>query len=1235
MEITFQQAPTVEAGEAITSTQHNKLAEAYNTRIASGVGDCAWRIAWYLHSATKQVTAPADDLSLWPGVDEFTKLYGNYRQADAPEWPSTEGQPNLWSSPLMKFVYGDRDVVNGRSGIDPEDERTIQGQFELPLSDAPLDPETLWQMAKLQRGFVDLSHSTEQFAAPAITAAQQHFKITPNPLGKYLVSFGGWLPTPEVVGDCGDATNDKPATDKLEIFLTNQTTGEVVTYTGYCPWDSTGAQDSNAIRGIYQGPFAYHVFPWNGPAVSYPLSGWVLGPFSGPGQLGHGASAFIEQSLNRYLSTFRGSTTERAEEGYNASKRGFDFQRFLSSQYLLAPSRGTYDSGPPASIVETTANLTLSGPTITTGTKLESGIHAGYVFGGLFVKGTGLTSECSVSVSVQGTRVAVVKITPGSPAAYVYHTGGLSGAYAVSVDSEGTTEAAGSIYVEVLELQDYTPGIHDAYLVLRLGSAPSSLGDGPQTDGDAYDSPKAIGDDYFRHGMIYNTRSSGLSPTPANDAAKNAILESARRVTMDNMRVASGEEFMNQIVKYAVIDGKSVLWFNRYAKGDSDADVFRDLAPMPADSGSIRAGVVYRATGGSLTYNGAVISEGGTFTGVSGLYTYTGSGTAWTVDGIRSTAPQRDWSNEWVMVPTWTHYRDEDESIWKESAFAGPWVAFNNPCHTLSDSISHVATENQHYNYGRRPLLNSEAPSGHNFPRGEGTDDRRSFSDDVIDDYLGRHFTSCQIYKAPYRVESCVMDGDLVKMTFTTRFQRHTTAASEVSDNPDTWNQQILREETYQTDEGRIMKFLLHRRFPTQFNPLATFGDAAFDGIQDLQSLEQPPYAAIIPKLYFVRLIPKAYEDCNDTAEATDTVMTVESLLQMELYSRAMCEGFVDGETSANLNDCSVEGLDGARLFDFTFENAMTQAVGRSWFQTLPTAIVGSNVRGYGPLPRTQFYADIFNQFSAFVNLLTRARIDLPLLLKQRTRTTEGYEAASVVADSANLPAVSGGPTLGTIGSFSGWAVWEGVAPTSGYSSVTGDWTTYLPGGATYRQQTNDRLAFLASKSSTISTDYWIANGADYAWAAHGISFEIDWTIDQDSAAWDALSDDLKALVSTYAGLLMRQQDITFQTNQWDASMGDPIPDCNGQAWPGTALNVNPGGQTVGPLICFVTTGGSVIAPTPPTGRAYVQINTATAPCSDGGSSSQRTLTLAGGANIGDGNLFVTVPVVDVDPCDT
>jgi hypothetical protein len=1213
--ITFQRAPVIEVGDSPTSKAHNKLAEAFNTRIRSGVGDSAWRIAWYLHSATKQVTYSAD-----AATDEFTKIYGLYDQANAPDWPDAEAGANTNSSPLMKFAFGD-------PAIAAEDDR-----LGLTLPEVN-DPETLWQVAKLQRGFIEISSGTQQ--APAKTAAQEHFKITPNPLGKFLVSYGGWLPSPLPVDGfplCGDGVDGvRPDTENFDIFFTpiGSNTDPVRHYSGFCPQDSQGSLQSGAIKGIYFGPFSFHVYLWNGAIDVLRVDEWALGPFTGPGRLNHGSSAFIEQSLNRYLSTFRGSTEERDKANFNAANYGFDFQEFLSSQYLLAPSKGVVSGD---SIVEDTTSHTTTGPTIAAGTLFTGSTASGFVFGGVFVKGAGLTSEATVRVEL-GETLLTVKVSPGSPVAYLYSRAGIAGTFTVSNAAQATTEAGGSLYVEILELEDYTPGIHDAYLVARLGSAPSALPENGQTDGDAYDSPKVISDGYFQHGLIYNLTSGGLAPIAENRAADNAIIESARRVAIDNMRLASGVQDMNQIAKYAVIDGKSVVWFKRYALGIDEADLFRNLGPMQVESGSIQDGIVYVAANGSVTYNGAVIQEGAEFTGVWGVEDYTGDGYAREKDGIKATAPKRGWSNEWVMVPTWIHgaRSQADESQWKESAFAGPYVAFNNPCHVYSESIRSNSVLNRHFNYSAAfDIQKSEAPSGMNFAAGMGVNDelRRFIPEDEVSAVMSAHFTSCQIYQKPYEVESAVMDGSLVKVTFKTRFRHHSTAPSSILDSAELWNRQLLGEENYQTDEGRIMKYLL-MRLPGGPIPLTTYGDAALDGIANLQALTDDPHAAVIPKFYFVRLIPRAYEDCDDEVSPHDSVMTVESMLQMELYARPMCEGFVDDEATTRQNDCEISGIEEAKLYDFTFENAMLEATGGEtiWMQTLPSSVVG-NKKGYGPLPRTRLYADQFNQLANFVNLLTRARIDLPLVLEQRAITRTGYAAASVFDDSGSLPSASGGPTLTPLTGFTGWALWEGTAPTSGFTEIVGDWET----------KTADdfgRIAFQANKSNQLSSSFLIANGADYDWAEEGTELEIQWRIKPDSEAWDALSDDLRTLVSDNAGLLMQQVDVTAYGEQWNTSSGDAVSDCDGTAFPRASTFTTPGVSSATAPTCYITAGGTIIAPDAPQARSIVHLPPSGFPCVYGGSSTTRTLTVASGSNIGQGNVFVDVPVVDIDPCES
>lgn len=1227
MAIEFLRAPSVAVGDELTSAQHNGVARAWNSRIKSPF-DVAWRIAHYLDSATKQVSASIDN-NLTPARDEFTKIFGHYLQSNHRTWPDP-GVPNIMASPLMKMVYGDDDAEQGRVGIGSEDARTDFVASWLPPAGST--PEQLWMLGKLQRGFVDLANPSAQFAAPAITAAQEVFKITPNIRSKFLISFGGFIPTPLPTGSlCGDVEE----TEVYDIFFTSLVVGVADRhFTGFCPDGSDGANPTDSIKGIYSGPFSWKVYFH---AVREPevlmRSEWLLGPFTGPGRLSHGPSDFIGQACNRYLSTFRGSLADRSQSSFDAKRYGFDFQTFLTSQYLLAPSKGTLSGG---NVAETTLNHTAAGPSISAGSMMTGSIATGYVFGGLFVKGIGLTSNATVSIMV-GTTTTSITVTPGSPVAYTYSRAGFTGAFTLSNAATATTAAGGSLYIEILELQVYKPGIHDAYLLIRLGSAPSAVLASGQEDGDAYASPRSISDGYFQHGMIYNTGSTGLSPIDETDSAASAFIESARRIAIDNMRLVSGVNDMNQVAKYAVENGKSVIWFNRYALGDTAADIFRELAPMRRESGSIQSGVTYDVQDFGIQYNGATVTAGSSFTGVYGVTTFDNpSGVGWVRerDGIRHTAPKKGWSNEWVLVPTWMHgpiNQDSESATWKEDAAAAHF-ALNNPCMVYSRSLTANRGYRTHYNYGLKPILKAEAPSGHNYPGGLGVTGQNGFDAATT---LPLHFASCQIYQQPYDVESCVMDGSLVKMTFTTRWRRHSSVpAGDLDSLPGNWNSGELAIEDYQTDEGRIRKFLLLRSGIGAV-PAATFGDAAYDGLAKFQR-EQKACAAVMPKLYIVRQIPLAYEDCNAVKNPEDSTVTVETMLQMELYARPMCEAFVDGPTSL-ANSCDQAGIPGARLFDYTFENAMFQAAGRSWFQTLPSTIVGTNVKGYGPLPRTQFYAAMFNQFSEFVNLLTKARIDLPLVLQTRQRSGTEWTVVTPFDHSGALPGV-GAEEL-TIPLVQSWALWEGTAPAVTDFSAWSEWELITP-------NVDGAIAFQGVKTGSLSNSRWKANGANYSWAAVSFELQVEWRVDPTSPGWGALSDDLRALMTSAPGLLAQNNTLIVSADGWSTNLTalgapDNCPSGSATPFPRAATYKGSGSADYpNPPPCSVAVSGPVIAPAlTPSKSAVVVPSAIINPCLYGGSSNTRTLTIAGGVAedgrviVGQGQVFVEIPVVDYDPC--
>ena len=56
----------------------------------------------------------------------------------------------------------------------------------------------------------------------------------------------------------------------------------------------------------------------------------------------------------------------------------------------------------------------------------------------------------------------------------------------------------------------------------------------------------------------------------------------------------------------------------------------------------------------------------------------------------------------------------------------------------------------------------------------------------------------------------------------------------------------------------------------------------------------------------------------------------------------------------------------------------------KRWLEFLPPTLRPDNAQGFGPLPNTNLYARIFNNLCNAVNLLVRARIDLPMNFESR-----------------------------------------------------------------------------------------------------------------------------------------------------------------------------------------------------------------------------------------------------------
>ena len=138
------------------------------------------------------------------------------------------------------------------------------------------------------------------------------------------------------------------------------------------------------------------------------------------------------------------------------------------------------------------------------------------------------------------------------------------------------------------------------------------------------------------------------------------------------------------------------------------------------------------------------------------------------------------------------------------------------------------------------------------------------------------------------------------------------------------------------------------------------------------------PFGTCYPTLVFTRLVPEPWSDPNEEADSNDSPFLHDPMTQADLYLRAMCEGFVDGETSTDYA-CRLGIMS---VFDFSYESLCVQAFGGRAVSPLPAALREDRSEGFGPMPATFAYAEVFNQLVSAVNLLTRARVMLPMTLE-------------------------------------------------------------------------------------------------------------------------------------------------------------------------------------------------------------------------------------------------------------
>lgn len=1057
MGLTFTRAPRVAPGDPILGEDFRALALAFNDRLRSGIGDPTYRIHQLVFNLFRQARLPDATGSLWPGLGEALEFYAHFDpRRTALEWPvSGPGEPegaNL-ANPLMQFVFGVPEL-----GLADEEARLTASGFslELPGGRKPVSLEDFWELAKWQRGAVDPNSGAQ--SAPAMAAAQSIFAFAfpaNSPMGK---SYGGYFPDPEVSADylglCGDSDSNGGlvtncflkftglgsgvSTDGLHGTVSTDAQGNpVVTYPGSCPLGTLYTAE-NHVCFVGRFPFAYYLY-LNDGAGGYrldvlPTNYWIEGPYEGAGVLRKADGEQVPRAAQGFAAEFRGTAAQRSPDSFRIEDVGFDFQRFMTRQYALAPALGM-QVGEAVEAVYPRARL--GGATVlAAGTvgRWDAGgeafrAPAGFVVAGFLARGSGLSGVANVELVADGVVIAAVALWPDEGADSVLMRYFEGAGYAptelvVRIGAETRLRAGGELTVELAVVFGYLPEYWDAYLVCRLAATRGGVSTGVDGAGVDSDQARVYGENYFAQGCLHNPYASGVRSAIISPV-QNPIFDHARRRALEWTRLVSRQQFMG----YAVAEGKSVLYFRRYLAGyeSAGADVFAGIAPAAAAvaSGSLVDGVEYvvRASGGGrVVYGGMAKLDGERFTaGTVGVYEASGVAAVYEYEGIRAAARPGGWSNEWLMFAETKCYYPSDSSEWKPSVY-GDYFPFNSRCqfYRYASSMSDQALSRFFFPASKTNALAPEAPPGYHYAGGTNATATADF------------YRSCRVYEPDPEVESATVEFwsgiEVVKLVFKGRFHCCAGALAAVDKDPTAWSageRADLAAESYRTLDNALREYALSQADPS-YQCSQKIGDAAMHpGIGGIGSI----FGSCYPHFFFTRLapIPYLHPDGGHVTGYPATRCTVDAMQQMEAYLRAMCEGFVDGMTTASVG-CAAGG---GSLYDFTWESLCYQAFGGRNVGAFSLLVRPDLPAGYGPLPNTVMYADVFGRLAAGVNLLDTARVMLPFEIEWRERTSTALKT---------VPAEEVWPTGATCAAGYVKCKWSGMPP--GISTL-GTWSAW------------------------------------------------------------------------------------------------------------------------------------------------------------------------------------------------
>lgn len=972
MPISFKRAPLVAAGDSLTSTERNAIALAFNDRLRSGVGDPSFRIFFYLLSLFRQVRNP--DNGLFPPVAEFFEFYQNLTM-DQGEWPDA-GPGDPTGANVASFLNA---FVFGAEAIDVEAEAS---RISVLTPSTGGTPAAVWTDGKSQRGAYD--PDTGSLACPAFAAAQSYLNIRSGLVSPHGNAYGGFLPSPSFA-------------DILNPFCPDGTTLNTVLI--FTKLDgSSNMTFSSCNTAVFYSPFAYYVFTGGVLSHVLALSDWIEGPYTGGGSLRKTSANALSRVVQAWLREFRGSTAQHEAKAEYHVEEAFDFERFFTTQYGLSPNIGV-ESGPDINAVYPLFEWSDVGftPENTKATHTQSTsdhhvYHAGFVLGSCHISSSGLDAGTSIDVLNGSEVIRSIAISPsgGVVDRLIVFDPVVTPTLSFRLSSGITLGPGGYLRIECTEQKEYKPQHWDAYLFLRMATLDGNEDEG---EGRNENGSRLVGDNYFATGVLNNIHGATMPTSALNAVNTNAVFEAGRRMSQWVRCIPR-----TAILDYAVIGGKSVVWFSRYrTAAGATVDQFNEIAPSDQSISRILPGYQYIAHG-SVRYNKVNYPDGTIFTGVFGVSSLE-SGDAKEYEGIRAIAPPSPdgrnpgETNEWIFRLETMAYNESTSSIHKPEVF-GDYFALNNRCQWYSDEITGFLQPDMvdHFAYGQsNPLLLAEAPSGYNYAKGTNNPGQARFLPNPND-----FFKSCRIYEPDDEIESITMDGENVKVVFKSRFHHCESAPGSIAKGGATaglggWDLTALSNEEYRTRENAIRDYLSRsaRECPKRLGDCAISSIRGSDAVDTggVWDVDTGLHGSCFPHFFFTKLVPLVYSDANNEQNIQDSRITMDAYHQMELYLRSMCEGWMD-KTSSEARGCtSEEGC----LVDWSFENLCFEAFGGRWIGFMSETKRPDNPEGYGPLPNTLIETVMHNRLASCVNLLKRARLEAPLQVESRKITMEDF----------------------------------------------------------------------------------------------------------------------------------------------------------------------------------------------------------------------------------------------------